>query len=126
MSLVTSLSGTLSVTDNLTGSVALAKVLNFAFTGTTFGYDQTLSVGTSPVAVALPVSPVQVVLVQNTSTTASVQVAWTPTGGSPQSTITLDPGAVILLIENTTSNGITALSLTASAVSTPVSIVLAG
>lgn len=126
MSLVTSLSGVLAVTDNLTNSVALQRALNFAFSGTTFSYDQTLTVGTSPVAVSLPSSSAQAVFIQNTSTTATVAVTWTKNGGSSQAILTLDPGAFIFFIENTTSNGITALSLTASAVSTPVSLVLAG
>lgn len=126
MSLVTSLGGVLSVTDNLTGSIALNRALNIAFTGTVFSYDQTLSVGTSPVSPVLPINPVQVVFLQNNSTTASVLITWTKNSGASVGVLTLDPGGFIFFSETSTSNGITALSLTASAASTPISVVLAG
>lgn len=126
MSLVTSLGGVLSVTDNLTGSIALNRALNIAFTGTVFSYDQTLSVGTSPVSPVLPINPVQVVFLQNNSTTASVLITWTKNNGASVGVLTLDPGGFIFFSETSTSNGITALSLTASAASTPISVVLAG
>lgn len=118
--------GTLALTDNLAGSVQLQKLLNISFLGTISEYSQSQSIGTSPTSITLPISPVQFLYIKNLSTTATVTVTWTPNGGSSAAIQTLQAGAVILFSQTGTAGGITALSLTASAASTPIEFVLLG
>jgi hypothetical protein len=128
MAVTASVKGNITITDNLTGSTSLSKVLNNAYTGTVESYGQNVIIGTSPTTVALPVSPSQFVYVKNLSTTSSntVTVTWTPNSGSSASIVILDPGAIIIFSEVTTTNGISALSITASAAGTPVEYILCG
>lgn len=126
MSITIGLSGNIQATDNSTGSVSLSIPVANQYVGTEFSYTNTLSVGTSPTSITLPISPVQFLYIKNLATTSTLAVSWTKTGGSSQAILTLDPGGFTSFCENTASNGITAISLTASAVSTPVQIVLAG
>ena len=121
-----SISGSIQVTDNATGSVALSQLQNFSYVGSVFEYTNQGSVGTSPTAVTLPISPVQFLKIQNLSTTTTLAVTWTKNGGGSVAVITLDPGGAIQFSETTTSNGITALTLTGGAASTPYSMILAG
>lgn len=118
--------GTLALTDNLAGSVQLQKLLNISFLGTISEYSQNQLFGTSPTSIALPISPVQFFYIKNLSTTATVAVTWTPTGGSSAAIQTLQPGAVLMFSQTGSSGGITALSVTASAASTPTEFVLLG
>ena len=128
MSVSTFVQGSIKITDNLTGSTSLSKVLNQAYTGTVESYGQSVIVGTGVTTVSLPVSPAEFVYVKNLSSTAgnTVTVSWTPTGGSSAVVIILDPNAFIILSEIGTSNGITALSFTANASGTPVEYIVCG
>ncbi len=128
MSVTASLSGNLKITDNLTGSTALSKVLNNAYTGTVENYGQSVIIGTTPVSIALPLSPTQFLYVKNLSSTlgTTVTATWTPTGGSSNAVVTLDPNALIIFSEVVTSNGITALSLVSNQAGTPVEYILVG
>jgi hypothetical protein len=128
MSVTASIRGTLQITDSLTGSVSLSKVLNSAYTGTVESYGQSVVVGTSTVTVSLPVSPAEFVYIKNLSTTSGVTLAvtWTPVSGTSASVVVLDPGAVIILSEVGTSNGITALSLISNTLGTPCEFIVCG
>lgn len=128
MGITTSLTGSIKITDNITGSTSLSKPLNNSYSGTVQTYGQNVVVGTSPSTVTLPISPVEFIYIKNLSTTSgtTVTVTWTPTGGSSASIVTLDPGAVVIVSEVTTSNGITALSIVANAAGTPCEYVLCG
>jgi hypothetical protein len=126
MSLTCAITGAVTVTDNSTGSVALSQSQNFSYVGSVFEYTNQGTVGTSPTAVTLPVSPVQFLKLQNLSTSTTLAATWTKNGGSSVAVITLDAGGVIQFCETTTSNGITALTLTGGAASTPYSLILAG
>jgi hypothetical protein len=128
MSVTASVSGNIKVTDNLTGSTSLSKVLNNAYTGTVESYGQSVIVGTAPDSISIPVSPTQFVYVKNLSTTSgtTVTVTWTPNSGASSSIIILDPGALIIFSEVTTSNGISALSLVSNQAGTPVEYILCG
>jgi hypothetical protein len=126
MSITGTLSGNITMTDNLSGSVQLVKALIFQYLGTIFSYSQSQNVGTSPTTLTLPVSPTQFLYIKNLSTTATVTVTWTPDGGSSASIIVLQPGGMITYVESNTTSGITALSVTASAASTPIEYILLG
>lgn len=128
MSISASLQGKIAITDNITGSVSLSKNVSQFYTGTIESYGQSIIIGTSPVSVTLPISPVQFVYVKNLSSVLAntVTVTWTPASGTSAVVITLDPGALIIFSEVVTTNGITALSLTASAAGTPVEFVVCG
>jgi hypothetical protein len=126
MPITGALNGNITMTDNLSGSVQLTKALVFQYLGTIFDYAQGLAIGTSPTALSLPLSPTQFLYVKNLSTTATVTVTWTPNGGSTAPIITLQPGATIIYVETNTTSGITALSVTASAVATPIEYILLG
>lgn len=126
MSITCNFTGTIQITDNLTGSVALSRAVNLQFVGTVFSYSNTASIGTSPTSITLPVSPVQFVFLYNNSTTATLTYTWTPNGGASNVVGTLQPGSGTVLGESNTTSGITALSLTASGAATQVSYILAG
>jgi hypothetical protein len=128
MSISASVSGSIKITDNLTGSVSLSKVLNNTYTGTVESYGQSVVVGTTLVTVSLPVSPAQFVYVKNLSNTSAtlLTVSWVPTAGGSATVVNLDPGAGIIFSEVTTSNGITALSLQSNVAGTPAEYILAG
>lgn len=126
MAVTASILGTLQVTDNLSGSVALSKLLNFAFVGSVEAYAQSLTTSTSPLSILLPVNPTQFVFFHNLDTVNSVIVTWTPNGGSSNVIQTLDPGAVIILCQNTTTNGVSALQVQASANTPAIEYILVG
>lgn len=128
MAVTAAVRGVITITDNLTGSTSLTKVLNNSYTGTVESYGQQVLIGTSPTSISLPLSPAQFVYVKNLSSTTSntLTVTWTLTGGSSNQVVVLDPSAVLILSELTTANGITALSLVASTAATPVEYILCG
>lgn len=128
MSVSVALRGNITITDNLTGSTSLSKVVNNGYTGDISNFGQSVIVGTSPYTVTVPNSLGQFLYVKNLSTTAgtTVTVTWTPTSGSSAVVINLDPGALIIFSEVTTSNGISALSLVSNQTGTPVEFVVVG
>ena len=125
MSITAAVKGNITITDNLTGSVSLSKVLSNTYTGTLETYGQSVIVGSSPVTVTLPINPTQFLYIRNLSTT-TLTATWTPTGGSSASIVILDPGAIIIFSEVTTTNGISALSLVSNQAGTPAEWILAG
>jgi hypothetical protein len=127
MSVTASLSGNLQLTDNIAGNTTFLKQLVLSYTGTISSFAQNLMIGTSPVTVAIPSVSAQFLYIRNLPTTfaSSLTVAWTPNGGSSETVLILSPGSAILFSETDTVNGITALTLTATAVNTPVEFILA-
>lgn len=127
MSISATISGNIKITDNLTGSTSLTKVLNNTFTGTIQSYGQSVIIGTGSSVITLPISPIEFLYIKNLSATAgtTVTVTWTPNGGTSANIITLDPGALIILSE-VVANGITALTLISNTAGTPVEFILAG
>lgn len=126
MAVTASILGTLQVTDNLSGSVALTKLINLAFAGSVESFAQTLNTSTSPLSISLPVVPTEFLYVHNLDASDSVIVTWTPNGGSSNIVQTLDPGGAILFCQNGTTNGIVALSVQASANTPAIEFVLCG
>lgn len=126
MSVTATFTGTLTVTDSASGTIQLVKTISGSYTGTEVSVGQSVIIGTSPVTVALPVSPTQLLYIKNLHATNTVQVTWTPTGGASNVVITLQPLATELFAETNATSGITALSLVANAVSTPVEFLLIG
>jgi len=127
MSVTASLVGSVQLTDNVSGDTSLSKTVNSTYTGTNSGFTQSQLIGTSPVSLTLPGSPVQFLYLRNLATGigANLTASWTPNGGSTQTVITLAPGGMILFSETNTSNGITALSVTAALAATPIEFILA-
>jgi hypothetical protein len=126
MAITGTLTGNITMTDNLSGSVQLAKALNFQYVGTIFEYSQSQYIGTTATTVNLPLSPTQLCYIKNLSTSATVSATWTPQGGSSASIVTLQPGSMIAFTETNATSGISALSITASASSTPIEYILLG
>lgn len=126
MSIQSNFSGSIQLTDPNTGTVQLYKALTAIFTGTISTVAESLSIGTSPTSIALPITPTQVVYIKNLHASNTVTVTWTPNSGSSNIVITLQPGSMILLNEANATSGISALSLTASGATTPVDYVLVG
>jgi hypothetical protein len=126
MPITGALTGNITMTDNLSGSVQLQKALSFQYLGTIFDYAQGLSLTTSPTALALPVSPTQFFYMKNLSAANTVIVTWTPNGGASNVVLTLQPGSTIIYVETNITSGITALSVTASASPTLIEYILLG
>lgn len=127
MSLLTTISAAIQVEDAVTNNLVLDKTLAaFSYSGSVSTVAEAISVGTSPVSIALPISPTQVVYVRNTHATQTLTVTWTPNGGASNPVITLQPNGYILFGEPNTTSGITALSLTGSFAGTTCEYILVG
>lgn len=127
MSITASINGNIQLTDSVTGTIALKKVLSaLSMTGTEMSSGQSVLLASGANVITLPVSPVLFLYVKNLHATNTVGVTWTPNGGASASILTLQPGAAIAFIEITALSGITALTLTASGAATPVEFILAG
>jgi len=128
MSVFASATGSISLTDTVAGSTTFSKILNSGFVGDLSSFAQNYLVGTSPTTFAVPNALAQFFYVKNLSTVTgtTITVSWTPHGLSlPTTILTLDPGAVMIFSENGV-NGITTLSITASAVNTPIEFLMVG
>lgn len=128
MSVTVSLTGSIKATDSVSGTIALSKVLlGLATVATTFSEAQSLSIGTSPVVLALPISPTTFVYIKNLHATQTVTVTWTPNGGASASILTIQPSGYICFGEVAQGlSGITALQVVASGAATPIEYLLAG
>lgn len=126
MAVFGSINGSLQITDNIVGSIAQTIALNLSYAGTVSTYSETTTLSTNPTSISLPVSPTQFLYINNLDTVNSVIVTWTPTGGSSNIVQTIDPGGAIMFCQTGTSNGITALSMQASAGTPPVKYLLLG
>lgn len=121
-----SISGSITVTDNQSGSIAQALSVVASYVGSVSEYYPNFSALTGGSPVTLPISPVQFVYIKNTSATIACNVVWTQNGGSVAGVVALDPGGVLILCETTTTNGITSLKLTGATGTVPVQMILAG
>lgn len=128
MSVTAGIRGSITVTDNLTGSTSLTKAVNNFFTGDLSVIGQQVIVGTSPYVVNLPNNLAQFVYIKNLATAqgTTLTVTWTPNTGTSATIMTLDPGAMILFAETTISNGISAMNLVSNQAGTFVEFILAG
>lgn len=129
MSVTASITGNITLTDSVTGTVPLSKALaNLSFTGISSEFSQSFMVGTSPTDIDIPTTYTQFVYLKNVAPSNTVTVTWTPSGGSSAAVATLQAGSAIILCGSNTStaSGITDLSITASANNTPIEFVMAG
>ena len=128
MSVNAAIRGSITITDNLTGSTSLSKPINNSYTGDLSVYGQSVVVGTTAYIVSLPNNLAEFVYIKNLSATTgtTVTVTWTPNTGTTVNVITLDPGAMIQFSEGTTNNGISALSLVSNLPGTFVEFILCG
>lgn len=127
MSISTALNGTIVITDTVTNNLITTKTLaTVTFLGSVSSIAETVSIGTSPVSISLPVATTQVVYVKNTHPTQTLTVTWTPNGGSSNPVVTLEPNGVILFSEPSSGGGITALTLTGSGAGTTAEYLLVG
>lgn len=127
MSVSASLNGNLQLTDNLAGDTTFLKQLVLSYTGTVSSFAQSFLVGTATSVIPVPSPSAQFVYIRNIPTTfaSNLSVTWTPNGAGSETIVTLSPGAAIILAETDQVNGITALTLTATASNTPVEYILA-
>lgn len=122
-----SFQGSIQIVDLVTGLIQSNKtILATLGTATLATMADTLSVGTGATSIALPISPAQIVYLQNLHATQTITVTWTPNGGSSAVVGTLQPNGAIFLMEPNLVSGITALSVQASGASTPLLYILAG
>jgi hypothetical protein len=126
MPITGALTGDITMTDNLSGSVQLQKALNFQYLGTIFEYSQAQNIGTGTTTLSIPLSPCNLFYFKNLSTAATTTVTWTPNSGSSAAILTLQPGSAIIFVETNATSGITAATATASAPLTPVEYILLG
>lgn len=127
MSTTVSLTGQMNLVDSTSGAQPFVKQLsNLVFTGSVSELSQSTSLASGANVISLPISPVQFLYIKNLHLSNTIQVTWTPTGGSSAIVCTLEPGSAITYINTTTGAGITALTLTASAGSTGVEYLLVG
>lgn len=126
MSITASVNGNLKLTDNLSGDTSFLKQLLLSYTGTVSSFAQSFLLGTSATPINIPSTAAQFVYIRNVPATftSNVTVTWTPNGGNSATIATLAPGASIILSETDTTYGITALSLSASVVNTPIEYIL--
>lgn len=122
-----SFAGTITITDPVTGTVTLVKIVSSVLaTGTVSSFAEGLLIGTSPVTISLPINPTQFVYIRNSHATQTLQVTWTPNGGSSAIVDVLQPGSFLILSEQNLVSGISALSVVANGTATPIDYVLAG
>ncbi len=128
MSVSVSLTGSIKATDSVSGTISLSKVLTALVTpGTTWTEAQAISFGTSPTALALPISPVTFAYIKNTHATQTLTVAWVPNGGASNTVVVLQPGSFIAFGEAVQAlSGVTAITLTGSGAGTTVEYVIGG
>lgn len=131
------LSATISVTDTtLTPNVTIVtrNYNNPTLTATTVFYDPFIQIGTSATVLTLPAATIFIVYVKNLSSAANILLNWTPNGGSAVNVGVIAPGGVFTHFMATETagtaissitNGITAVSLTASASATSAEVMLA-
>ena len=120
------ITGNITVTDNQNGSISQVIAIAQSFVGSVSEYYPNFSAAAGGTAVTFPITALQFVYIKNTSTTITLSVTWTKNGGGSVSVVTLDPGAFLMLCENGTTNGITALTLTAASSTVLAQLVLAG
>ena len=105
---------------------AFANIVSTTLSQSTTAENIVISVG-SPLTVALPVSPAQLVYVRNLPTSQqTILVTWTPNGGSSTIVTSLTPGGLVLLLETATGGGITALTIGAASLTSTVEWIVAG
>lgn len=133
MSVTVTVQGTITAIDSAVGTIPFSKQLSVVMNGLTFSETQSQLVGTSPTTLALPTTPAQFVYIKNLAATGSVAVTWTPQGGASAVTQNLSPGQALLFLNSSVgpaiagvSPGISALSVTASAASTPIEYMIGG
>lgn len=127
MSVSISIIGNITVADSTTGIIALQKQLtNLTTTGSVFSEASSISIGTTPVAIALPITPITFLYVKNLHATNTVTVTWTPQGGASATIQTLEPGSAILFSQNVAGAGISALTVVANSTNTQIEYIIGG
>lgn len=94
--------------------------------GTSYVDTNGLKIGTSPVSIGLPISPITYLYLKNLHATQIITVTWTPNGGSSNVVKTIQPGGVIEFTDANGAGGITALSVVANGANTPIEYILLG
>ena len=127
MSTTASLTGTVNLTDNDSGTIALQKsLIGLATTGTNSVVVTGQIISTSTVTITLPISPTQFLYLKNNSASQAVTAAWTPNGGSSATILVLEPGSAIMWSEVASGGGITAFTVVSAGTNTPIEYVLLG
>lgn len=131
------LNATLSITDTTltpNATIVTRNLNNPTYSATELGYWPFFQIGTTSTGFSLPSLEAYVVYIKNLATSANILLAWTPDGGSAVNVCVIAPGGVFIYFMPTQtagtpisgiSNGITSLSLTASAAATSADVLLA-
>jgi len=127
MSVTASANGQIDLIDSAAGTNQLVKLFSgLSVVGTVSEVVNNLLIGASPQSITLPISPIQFMYLKNLHAVNFIEVTWTPVSGSSTAILLLEPGGFIIWGNPVTGGGIMALSLQASATSTPVEMVLLG
>ena len=120
MAVTATVKGSLTLSDNLTGSTTFSKVLNSAYAGDLSSFAQSFPVLSTGTTIAVPNSSCQFLYLKNLSSVSgqNVSVNWTPTGSAAETIFTLSPGSIIIFSESDAANGISTLTLTATGTTT--------
>lgn len=127
MSVTATLTGNITITDNVATTGSLSKVLTaLSTTGTTSEFVQSLILTAGANPITLPIPTIQFLYLKNIHASNTVTVSWTPAGSSLMAVLVLQPGAWIMFGETNATSGITALSLLASGTPTQVEMIMVG
>jgi hypothetical protein len=134
------LNATVSVTDTTLSPSVTTFTRNFnnptlAATGNAIGQFIVLSSTSSPVTFPNGISVIYFLYIRNLSNAANINVGWQPEGGSAiSSVVIIAPGGCLIWAQTTETagtpiggltNGLTSVSLTASAANTPAEVLAA-
>lgn len=127
MSAFMQVSGNVILNTGQVGDSQLTMALASLFNSASVLIEPALAVGTSPITVTLPGSPVKGVYIQNNHATQTLTIVWTRNGGTAdQDVYVLQPGEFILIGgQSGASGGLTSLKLNGSGAGTTTKLALA-
>ena len=131
------LSSVISVSDTTitpSPTIITRNLNNPTFASTTVFYNPFMILGVLPVSVTLPAATVFIVYIKNLHATNNILVNWIPNNGVSRDVGIVAPGGVFMYFQtiatpgssiNSLLNGVTALTLQASAATTQCEVLLA-
>ena len=131
------LSSVISVSDTTitpSPTIVTRNLNNPTFASTTVFYNPFMILGVLPVSVTLPAATVFIVYIKNLHATNNILVNWIPNNGVSRDVGIVAPGGVFMYFQtiatpgssiNSLLNGVTALTLQASAATTQCEVLLA-
>lgn len=117
------IASTISASDTVTS--LLNKTVSVSSTCTMVDYSTSFQVTSTPASLLLPITPLQVAYIKNIGT-VNVQITWTPNAGSPAVVQTLTPNSFLFVLQNSTGQGITAISVQTASSTSKIEYVVGG